>query len=243
MSKFETNAEENVSAAKGTYGGYVYRAPVGTPLPDSSQWTPIEKYVKTKDTSLEENKTYYTRSGSGTKASPYTYESVESPAVGSIGTYYEAVTGDWTCMGFVNEDGETFSTNTSIQEFRDQNGDVIDTSQSQYGESFSCAFAETKASTFESIYGKDAVKDENGELSVNHDGAEAGAYTYAFLFLLKDGRKWVRFAEKCKRTEINDVKTNSSTLLAWQASYTVIRSETTGGYFKDLFESTESSKE
>lgn len=143
-------------------------------------------------------------------------------------------------MGYITEDGETFSTNTNITEFRDQNGDVIDTSQSQYGETFACSFAETKKYTFQSIYGEDAVTDENGTLTVNHTGVEPKLYTYAFLFLLKDGRKWVRFAEKCKRTNIGDVTTNSSNLLAWNATYQVVRSETTGGYFKDLFESTES---
>jgi len=190
MSEFTSNAEANVSAAKGVVGGYCYRAPVGTALPTGPTWTP--------------------------------------PANSA-----------WKCMGYVTEDGETFSTASSVTEFRDQNGDVIDTSQSQYGETFACSFAETKAATFESVYGADAVTDENGVLTVNHTGEEPGSYTYAFLFLLKDGRKWVRFAEKCKRTSLGDVQTNSSTVLAWNATYQVLRSETTGGYFKDLFESTE----
>ena len=239
MSEFTTNAEANVSAAKGVVGGYCWRAPVGTALPDSYDWTPPEPtYTLTADTDIVEGKTYYTRSGSGTTASPYTYEAVASPVKSNIGSYYEK-SDEWKCMGYITEDGETFQTTTSITEFRDQNGDVIDSSQSQYGETFQCAFAETKGSTFQSIFGAGAVTDEDGTLTVNHTGEEPGTFTYAFLFLLKDGRKWVRFAEKAKRTSIGDVQTNSANVLAWNATFQVLRSENTGGYFKDLFESTE----
>ncbi|MBQ6411118.1 MAG: hypothetical protein IJI16_04125 [Atopobiaceae bacterium] len=188
MSEYTTNAEANVSAAKGVVGGYCWRAPIGTALPETPSWTP---------------------------------------------------TSAWDCMGYVTEDGETFSTSSNVTEFRDQNGDVMDTSQSQYGETFACSFAETKEHTFESIYGADAVTDTNGVLKVNHTGEEPEAYSYAFLFLLKNGRKWVRFAEKAKRTTIGDLTTNSANVLAWNATYQVLRSETTGGYFVDLFESTE----
>lgn len=242
MTEFTKNAEANVSAAKGVKGGYCFRAPVGTALPDSPEWTPStepeETYVLTADESIVSDKTYYTRSGS---EGSYTYTPVTTPSASSLSSYYEKVEvgGEWKCMGYITEDGETFSTTSNVTEFRDQNGDLMDAGQSQYGETFSCAFAETKKTTFESIYGPDAVTDENGVLTVNHTGEEPIAYSYAFLFLLKDGRKWIRFAEKCKRTNISDATTNSSNVLAWNATYQALRSEKTGGYFKDLFESTE----
>jgi hypothetical protein len=239
MSEYKNNAEANVSAAKGVTGGYCWRAPVGTALPSSPSWTPPSPvYTLTSDTDVDANKTYYTRSGSGTSQSPYTYAEVASPAKANLGTYYE-MSDPWKCMGYITEDGETFATTSNVTEFRDQNGDLMDTSQSQYGETFACSFAETKAASFESIYGEDAVTDADGVLTVNHTGAEPGIYTYVFLFLLKDGRKWVRFAEKAKRTSIGDLTTNSSNVLAWNATFQVVRSQTTGGYFKDLFESTE----
>ena len=46
-------------------------------------------YELTGDTDIDTKKTYYTRSGSGTDASPYTYTAVASPAKANIGTYYE----------------------------------------------------------------------------------------------------------------------------------------------------------
>lgn len=49
----------------------------------------VVEYAKTEDTNLVEGKTYYTRSGS---SGAYVYTPVESPVVGSIGSYYEATT-------------------------------------------------------------------------------------------------------------------------------------------------------
>lgn len=242
MSEFKSNAEANVSAAKGVVGGYVWRAPVGTPLPDNWEWTPplddVETYTLTEDTEVDNSKTYYTRSGS---EGSYTYTAVASPTKSGLATYYEKTVtpSPWACMGYVSEDGETFQTNSESTVFRDQNGHVIHTSQTTYDETFACSFVETKKSTFQSIYGKDAVTDIDGTLKVTHTGEEPGTFSYVFLFLLKDGRKWIRFAEKCKRTSIGDLTTNSSTLLAWNATYQVVRSEETDGYFVDYFESTE----
>lgn len=48
-------------------------------------------YELTKDTALVAEKLYYTRSGSGTTASPYKYTLVTSPKVADIATYYENV--------------------------------------------------------------------------------------------------------------------------------------------------------
>ena len=49
-------------------------------------------YELTTDTDIVSGKTYYTRSGSGTSASPYVYTEVASPQKASLGTYYEMTT-------------------------------------------------------------------------------------------------------------------------------------------------------
>ena len=46
-------------------------------------------YALTEDTEVDSSKTYYTRSGSGTSASPYVYTEVASPVKANLGTYYE----------------------------------------------------------------------------------------------------------------------------------------------------------
>ncbi|MBQ9004187.1 MAG: hypothetical protein IJ087_20290, partial [Eggerthellaceae bacterium] len=49
-------------------------------------------YELTADTEVDSSKTYYTRSGSGTSASPYVYTEVASPVKANLGTYYEMTT-------------------------------------------------------------------------------------------------------------------------------------------------------
>lgn len=61
-------------------------------------------YTKTSDTAIDAAKTYYTRSGS--ESAGYTYTAVASPAVGSIGNYYEMTTKAYTTYTtFVLGDG------------------------------------------------------------------------------------------------------------------------------------------
>ena len=47
-------------------------------------------YQPTADTAVDASKTYYTRSGSGTEASPYRYSAVQYPVTAELPTYYEA---------------------------------------------------------------------------------------------------------------------------------------------------------
>ena len=52
----------------------------------------VATYELTTDTEVDSGKTYYTRSGSGTSASPYVYTEVASPVKANLGTYYEMTT-------------------------------------------------------------------------------------------------------------------------------------------------------
>ena len=49
-------------------------------------------YELTTDTEVDSGKTYYTRSESGTSASPYVCTEVASPVKANLGTYYEITT-------------------------------------------------------------------------------------------------------------------------------------------------------
>jgi hypothetical protein len=46
-------------------------------------------YKLTEDTEIDEDKTYYTRTGSGTEEEPYEYTEVENPIAENLSTYYE----------------------------------------------------------------------------------------------------------------------------------------------------------
>jgi TP901-1 family phage major tail protein len=50
---------------------------------------PCYSYTLTEDQAIVTGKDYYTRTGSGTDASPYVYTKVASPSSSSLSTYYE----------------------------------------------------------------------------------------------------------------------------------------------------------
>ena len=62
-------------------------------------------YALTEDTEIDESKTYYTRSGSGTEQDPYVYTAVEEPSAASLSTYYERTLGDVCDVYRVTPDG------------------------------------------------------------------------------------------------------------------------------------------
>lgn len=73
-------------------GTALYQYSVSGSLNNSATGTTVTStYALTEDEALVSGKTYYTRSGSGTTASPYTYAAVAASAlnVSNIATYYE----------------------------------------------------------------------------------------------------------------------------------------------------------
>lgn len=67
-------------------------------------------YNLTEDTAVDSSKTYYMRSGSGSKTDPYVYEVVESPEDEGLGVYYEA-------NGVMPGHGASFGAPSSIEGF------------------------------------------------------------------------------------------------------------------------------
>ena len=81
---------------KGTYE----RTQDDTPLPGKWYFTyngtvyevatnPTFEYVLTSDSTIVQDKPYYTRSGSGTEQDPYTYTPIATPVQSELSTYYE----------------------------------------------------------------------------------------------------------------------------------------------------------
>lgn len=56
---------------------------------DKDNWEQTPVYELTSDESIDNEKTYYTRTGSGMSSDPYVYTEVEEPDVEDIATYYE----------------------------------------------------------------------------------------------------------------------------------------------------------
>ena len=59
-------------------------------------------YTLTSDTDIVPGKTYWTRSGSGTEADPYTYTPIVTPVKADLGTYYEISGVDEAMADYIN---------------------------------------------------------------------------------------------------------------------------------------------
>lgn len=148
----------------------------------------------------------------------------------------------WTCMGYISDDGVEFDTDADVEEFNDMNGEPVEESESKHTETFGVKFLEKKAAVLETQYGKAQVTDENGMITCHINGKDRDHFTYVFLFLLKNGRKWTRICEDAKVNELDTEQAVSSELAGRKATFKAFKGATTGDYFTDYIESTETEK-
>lgn len=149
-------------------------------------------------------------------------------------------TSAWENQGYIPEDGFTESVSTDGGgELRDLNLDTVDYMDGSHTESVQVAFMEMAKNALATQYGHSNVTDENGVIEVQHNWAQAEEHRmYAFLLLLKNGRKWVKYIPDGKVTELGDFTGNKTTAAQRQATITYIVDDDGNGCF-DWIESTE----
>lgn len=149
-------------------------------------------------------------------------------------------TSAWENQGYIPEDGFTESVSTDGGgELRDLNLDTVDYMDGSHTESVQVAFMEMAKNALATQYGHSNVTDENGVIEVQHNWAQAEEHRmYAFLLLLKNGRKWVKYIPDGKVTELGDFTGNKTTAAQRQATITYIVDDDGVGCF-DWIESTE----
>lgn len=149
-------------------------------------------------------------------------------------------TSAWENQGYIPEDGFTESVSTDGGgELRDLDLDTVDYMDGSHTESVQVAFMEMAKNALATQYGHSNVTDEDGVIEVQHNWAQAEEHRmYAFLLLLKNGRKWVKYIPDGKVTELGDFTGNKTTAAQRQATITYIVDDDGVGCF-DWIESTE----
>lgn len=142
-------------------------------------------------------------------------------------------------MGYLGDDGITFSDSSDSDSFYDLNGDTIATSAGSVEKTFTVVFREIKKDTLAVIYGDDNVVDEDGVITVHDKGQNDTAYAVVFELLLKDGRKWRRCAENVKLGELGDQTVVYSDLVGREVTMSVLKGTESGDYWTDYIDSTE----
>ena len=142
-------------------------------------------------------------------------------------------------LGFVSEDGFTFSTETDREDIKDMNGETINSAKSSHSETFTVTLAEVKKGTLAVQYGTKNVEDTAGEITVHVNGDESERAIYVAECVLKNGRRCRRLIHDAQPTELGDLEVKAGELFGRETTFTAYKDATTGDYYTDWFESTE----
>lgn len=142
-------------------------------------------------------------------------------------------------MGFLGDDGITFTDSSEADSFYDLNGDTIDTSSGSIEKSFTVVFREIKKDTLAVINGSANVTDTDGVITAHDKGPSDETHAVVFELRLKNGRKWRRCAANCKLGELGDMSFVYSDLVGREITMSVLKDATTGDYWTDFIDSTE----
>ena len=123
-----------------------------------------------------------------------------APAGTALPTDYKtALPAAWKCLGYV----ETLDTDS--EDIKDMNGDLMASPQTSRVESAQLTLAEIKAATLKVMYGSDNVKDEEGMITVKHNGNSDETWPAVLELVLKDGRRWRKVVPNAQSSELDDL--------------------------------------
>ncbi len=150
-----------------------------------------------------------------------------------------ALSSDFLNMGYLGDDGITFSDSADTETYQDLNGDTIETAAGSVEKTCTVVLREIKADTLKVIYGDDNVSDEDGIITVFDQGPNEETYAVVFELLLKNGRKWRRVGESVKIGELGDMTIVYSDLVGREITLTATKGSDTDSYWVDYIDSTE----
>lgn len=141
-------------------------------------------------------------------------------------------------LGYISEDGYVETLETDSEDIVDMNGDLMDSPQTSRVESAQLTLAEIKAETLKVQYGEDNVTDENGIITVKHNGDSVTTSAYVLELLLKNGRRWRKVIPKGQSSELDDLTIAVGELCARALTMKYLTDED-GNTCYDYIESTE----
>lgn len=142
-------------------------------------------------------------------------------------------------LGFIDENGVTFSDSNSPTDFNDMSGNSISTDQGAVTKTASFVPVELKKTTLDLIYGATNVKDANGVIEYTDAGPDQTLWTLVFDFVLGGSRKWRVVVPQCRLKELADLTINYQTLVGRQNTMAVLYDSTIRGYCRGYLDSTE----
>lgn len=146
-------------------------------------------------------------------------------------------------MGFLGDNGVSFSDSSSTNYGYDANGDTIATQSGEVQKTFTLTFREIMADNLKVLYGSANVTDASGTITVHDKGPNSETYRGVLEILLKDGRKWRRVIPQCNPGELGDMTIVYNELVGRPITMSALLDADTGDYYTDYIDSTETEDE
>lgn len=136
--------------------------------------------------------------------------------------YKTALNASFVNLGYVTDEGATFSVETDSNTFKDLNGDDIATSSGGKTRTLGVQFAEVKEESLKEVFGQTQVTVGNsGDITIAHDNADMPHRSIVMELVLRDGRKWRRVLPDAQVTEWGDLTVLYSDLVKFEVTYTL----------------------
>lgn len=149
-----------------------------------------------------------------------------APASATAPTDYStALANTFVNLGYVTDDGATFSTDAESNTFKDLNGTDILTSAGGRTRTLNVQLAEVKADVLKEVFGQSAVTiatgNSAGDITVTHNNNDMPHRMLVMELVLRDGRKWRRVIKDAQVTEWGDLTVLYSDLVTFDITFTL----------------------
>lgn len=145
-----------------------------------------------------------------------------APATTTAPTDYStALAAAFVNLGYVTDDGATFSTDAESNTFKDLNGTDILTSAGGRTRTLNVQLAEVKADVLKEVFGQSAVVVSSGDITVTHNNNDMPHRMLVMELVLRDGRKWRRVIKDAQVTDWGDLTVLYSDLVTFDITFTL----------------------
>lgn len=132
-------------------------------------------------------------------------------------------------LGYISEDGVTFSTDTDSQDIADWGGTTISSGLSKYAESANVSFLESRESVLSSFYGDDNVTETGAVTEVRHNNRFTDPHVYVFDSVISSTVVKRTIIPSGRIFERDDVTQNNSDPIAYTPTIMCFPSEDMDG--------------
>ena len=132
----------------------------------------------------------------------------------TLGEIAKGATG-FMSLGYISEDGVTFSTDTDSDEKADWGGNVIDASLSKYAESAAVKFLESRDSVLKTVYGDANVSTSGATTTVRHNANFTAPHVYVFDAVVSQTKVVRTIIPLGRIFERDDMERNNSDLAGY----------------------------